>query len=220
MDWAMTLEPDWYSTIFAAMLMMGQVLAGLAFAAVFLPLISDQPALSDLVVPKYLNDVGNMTLAFVMLWAYMEFSQVLIIWSGNLTDEIPWYLHRIAGSWVAFSVLLAVFCFGVPFVLLLSRKRKRDVRSLARVALVILAFRVLDMIWTVEPSFDTTGFRFHLLDWLLPVGMGGIWVAVFIRQLRSRPLLPVHDPRIPLVLERVERARVGDVIYGEDRSSA
>ncbi len=214
-DWAMSLEWDWFSTIFPAIWMMGQILSGLALAAAFLVVVARYAPLSRLAVPKYFNDVGNMMLAFVILWAYMQFGQLLIIWAGNLTDEIPWYVHRAAGSWATFVVVLVIFHFALPFAFLLSRKWKRNVRILSRIAAAVVAFRLLDAIWTVEPSFNTNGFQFHLLDWLLPVALGGIWVAAFLRQLRRWPLLPLQDPRLPLVIQRIEHVRVGDVIYGE-----
>jgi hypothetical protein len=219
-DWAMSLEPDWFSTIFPAIWMMGQILSGLALSAAFLVLLARLAPLSRLAVPKYFNDVGNMMLAFVILWAYMQFGQLLIIWSGNLTDEIPWYLHRVVGGWTTLTVCVVVFHFVLPFALLLSHKWKRDVRVLSRIAVAVVAFRLLDAVWTVEPTFDTTGFRFHLMDLLLPVALGGIWVAAFVRQLRNRPLLPLEDPRLPLVLERIEHLRVGDVVYGKPAATA
>ncbi len=213
-DWAMSIEPDWYSTIFPAIWLMGQILSALAFAAAFLVLLAKREPLSQLATPKYLNDLGNMMLAFTMLWAYMQFGQLLIIWSGNLTEEIPWFIHRVAGSWSYMTVALAIFHFAAPFVLLLSRSLKRDIRSLSKIAVAIVVFRLLDAIWTVQPTFDRNGYRLHLLDLLLPLSLGAIWTAAYLRQLRRQPLLPLKDPRLSLVIQRIEHPRVGDIVYG------
>lgn len=193
LDWVMSLEPDWFSTMFSALFMVGQVLSSLAFVIAVLTLLASRTELSQIVAPKYLNDLGNMLLAFVILWAYLAFSQFLIIWSGNLTDEIPWYLHRIRSGWGAIAVSVIVFHFGVPFLLLLSRWVKRRAFVLSIVAGGMLVMRLMDMFWTVEPTFNHS-LTFHWLDWATAVGIGGIWVGVFIRHLKRRPMLPVHDP--------------------------
>src|SRR5581483_2352480 len=130
-DWLMSLEPNWFSTVYSAMLMIGQVVSVLAFAIALLLLLVRFEPLAALASPQHLVDLGNMLLAFVILWAYVSFSQFLIIWSGNLTDEIGWYLHRLRGGWQWLAVALVVFHFAVPFLLLLSRDLKERVRSLS-----------------------------------------------------------------------------------------
>jgi hypothetical protein len=202
LDWVMSLEPDWFSTIFSALFMIGQVLSSLAFVIALLMLVASRSSLSEILSSRYMNDLGNLLLTFVVLWAYMAFSQFLIIWSGNLPDEITWYLHRVKGGWEWIAVGLIVFHFAVPFVLLLFRGVKRRIRVLSALAAALLLIRLLDMFWIVEPAFDRTGLRFHWLDWLLPVAMGGIWIAVFVWQLKRRPLLPLHDPLLREVLEQ------------------
>ncbi len=199
-DWVMSLEPHWYSSIYGAIFGVGQVLSGLAFGVALLVLLSDVPPLAGLLRPDHLRDLGSLLLTFVMLWAYMSFSQYLIIWSGNLSEEIPWYLRRLQGGWQWFGLLLALFHFALPFLLLLSTDIKRNRRRLAAVAGLVLVMRFVDLFWLIVPAHDDFGdpalggVGLHGLDIVLAlvavVGLGGVWVALFIRHLRGRPLLP------------------------------
>lgn len=210
-DLVMSLEVGWFSTIFSALFIIGQGLSSVAFATAILYLVAARAPLSDLAVPKYVGDLGNIMLMLVMLWAYMQFGQLLIVWSGNLTDEISWYMHRVSGGWAGVSWLLFLGHFVLPFALLLSRAVKRNLRNLSLLAVAIVAVRLLDTIWLVEPSFDSERMTFHWMDWVAPVALGGFWVAASLWQLRRRPMLPLRDPRLPLVIERIARSRVGDV---------
>ncbi len=212
-DWAMSLQPEWYSTVFSAMVIVGFVVSALAFAIVVLYFVADRESLAELAVPKYVLDLGNMLFTFLFLWVYMQFSQLLIIWSGNLKEEIPWYLSRLQGSWEAVTMMLALLAFAVPFGALLVRKSKRDLRSLAKLAGFVLAMRLLATIWIVEPAFYPEGYSFQILDVLLPIGIGGIWTAAFVIELRRLPLLPTMDPRLAIVKARMRETRVGDITY-------
>jgi len=167
--------------------------------AILLFLSSTAP-LSEVVSPRYLNDLGNMLLTFVILWVYMAFSQFLIIWSGNLTDEIGWYLNRVRGGWQWVAAALLAFHFALPFLLLLSREIKRNVCRLALLACALLFMRFIDMIWNVDPAFYPAHIRVHWMDWVASVGVGGIWIAAFVNQLKRRPLVPLHDPELPAIL--------------------
>lgn len=210
-DWVMSLQPEWFSSVFPGIVLIGWALSGIAFAILVISLLITTPPLSELAAPKYLNDLGNMMFTFMLVWAYLQVGQLIIIWSGNLTEEIPFYVLRMTPGWEQFTILLAVFHFFVPFVLLLQRSMKRRVESLWTMAALLFLLRLVNMVWDVGPAFDTTGFRFHWTDWVAPIGIGGIWVAFFVRQLKRRPLLPLEDPRLPLVYERIELHRVGDV---------
>src|SRR5260370_21350700 len=133
-DWLMSLEPHWYSTIYGVLILGGQGLSALAFLIIMLAWLSARPPLDRIVVPAHFHDLGNLMLAFVMLWAYFSFSQYLIIWSGNLPEEIAWYLHRLHTGWRVIGAGLMIFHFAVPFVVLLSRTVKKHGRTLAVVA--------------------------------------------------------------------------------------
>ncbi len=195
-DWAMSLEPHWFSTAFGALFLVGQVLSALAFTTAVTMIIADREPLSRVITRKRLNDLGNLMLAFVMLWAYIAFSQFLIIWAGNLPEEITWYVHRLRGGWAIVAVLLLLFHFALPFLVLLSRGVKRKARSLVVVAVALFVIRLLDVFWVVVPADGKTTFNFSWMDVAAPVGMGGIWLAVFAWQLKTRPLVPLNDPQL------------------------
>ncbi|HEV2348817.1 MAG TPA: hypothetical protein VG028_03120 [Terriglobia bacterium] len=195
-DWVMSLEPGWSSTIFGMMFMVAQALSAMAFVIIVLMRLTDRKPLSDVVQPSHFHDLGTLLFAFVMLWAYLSFSQFLIIWSGNLRDEIPWYLSRSRGEWAWLAVFLIVFHFAIPFFLLLSRDLKRKKLLLSMVAAALIFMTWVDLYWIVMPSFDHAGPQLQWL-WLnlaAPIGIGGIWVSAFIWQLKGRPLLPLNDP--------------------------
>jgi len=200
-DWIMSLEPHWFSTIFGMIFMVLQVLSALALTILVAGLLSEREPIASAITPDRSNDLGNFVLTFVMLSAYLAFSQFLIIWAGNLTQEIPWYVTRAAGGWAAVAVFLILFSFAIPFYLLLMRAIKRRVETLSTLCGALIVITFVDVYWMVAPAFEKAGPRFYLLDFLLPVGMGGIWVAAFVRQLKSRPLLPLHDTRFEGALQ-------------------
>jgi hypothetical protein len=203
-DWVMSLEPEWFSTILGLLWIVGYGLTGLAFTIIVLEAIHrDNPA-GSLVTPRHFHDFGKLLLAFVMLWAYLSFSQFLIIWAGNLPEEIPWYIERIRGSWGAIAIALVVFHFFVPFGLLLSADLKKKSNLLQKLAWFILVMRLVDLIWYVSPAFRHTTpegagaapslMPMHWMDIAIPIGLTAIWVFLFVRQLRTRPLFPLNDP--------------------------
>jgi len=200
-DWVMSLDPHWYSTIYGMIFMVIGCLAALSFSVVVLSRLSDSEPLKDCVLPKRFLDVGNLMLAFVMLWMYMSFSQFLIIWSGNLRNEIPWYQQRVFGKWAPIAVTLLVLHFFVPFLLLLQRGVKRRLHVLSRVAVLLLVLTLVDIYWLLVPSYETLAPQFRLLDLFAVMGIGGVWLAAFLGQLKKLPLLPLHDPRFEGVLE-------------------
>jgi hypothetical protein len=199
-DWLMSLEPEWYSTIYAAMIGMGQVLAGFAFSVAVLALLSGRPPLDQVVAGNDRRDLGSLLLAFVMVWAYLAFSQFLLIWAGNLPEETPWYVYRLQRGWQYVGLALIFFHFALPFALLLSTDVKRARRRLAAVALLVLFMRIVDLLWLVVPAFD------HLRETAEPsafapllyaaalVGLGGLWLGVYLWQLGRWPLLPEYKP--------------------------
>ena len=193
-DWVMTLEPEWYSTIYPVIYLAGDVLAALAFGVGIVLLLSRSAPFVYIMRPKHWRDLGNLLLTFVMLWAYCAFSQYLLIWSGNLGEEIKWYLPRKSGGWGWIALALIVFHFFIPFFLLLSRDVKERRWGLLSVVVVVLALRFVDIYWFVAPAFSPFYFSISWLDFVLPIGMGGVWLAFFTMQLAKRPLLPLNDP--------------------------
>jgi hypothetical protein len=195
-DWGMSLEPEWYSTIYGVMLMIGQGLSSLAAMVIVASLLARSRPASPLAHPDVFHDLGNLLLAFTMLWAYMSFSQYLIIWMGNLKEEIPWYLHRSIGLWRWIAGALMLFHFFLPFFLLLNREAKRQYQSLWKIALLILVMHAVNDSWLVLPALrPSPPLRFWAV---IPafVGIGGLWAAVFTWQLKGKPLVPRNDPML------------------------
>ena len=194
-DWLMSLNPHWYSTIYGLILVVGQGLSALSFAVAVLALLAPREPMNRVLQTVHFHDLGKLMLALVMLWAYFSFSQFLIIWAGNLPEEIPYYLVRLQGGWKYFSLLLVVGHFGLPFCLLLSADLKKRPNLLARVAWFIVAIRLYDVIYLVAPTFNPEGmFPISLANVGIPLMLAGAWVFLFAGQLRKRPLLPVNDP--------------------------
>jgi hypothetical protein len=200
-DWVMSLEPEWFSTIFGLLTVAGSGLTGLAFTIIVLAAIDKDHPQGTLLTPRHFHDFGKLLLAFVMLWAYLSFSQFLIIWSANLPEEIPWYLRRWGGGWQWVGLLLIFGHFVLPFVLLLSSDIKRSGRTLIGVAVTIILMRIVDLFWNIGPLHDEESFGATWLDAVAPVALGGIWLAIFLWQLQTRPLLPMGEPYLAEALE-------------------
>jgi hypothetical protein len=198
-DWVMSLEAHWFSTIYGVIFMGGAVLSALTVAVALAALLARRPPLAGVITAAHLHDLGKLLLAFVMLWAYFAFSQFLIIWSGNLPEETPWYLARLRGGWQWVALGLVVFHFVLPFLLLLSREVKRRAGTLLLVALGLLAMRFVDVFWLVAPAFRPAALGVHVLDVATAVAVGGVWLATFVGGLAGRPLVPLRDPSLPEV---------------------
>ncbi len=201
-DWVMSLDPKWFSTIFGLLFLGGQGLGAMAFAIAVAYLLSPRAEYARALKPTILNDLGNLMLAFVMIWAYLSFSQLLIIWAGNLPEEIPWYLRRISGGWSVVAIGLTTFYFAVPFLVLLSRGNKRRHRRLAAVAAGILVVRAVDLFFLVAPEFSPQRITAHWLDLATLAAVGGVWLTMFVGQLGTLPLLAPNDPELAGVLAR------------------
>ena len=203
-DWLMSLEPEWYSTMYGLTLIAGQGVAGLAFSLVIILTLQKFAPWSRLVTAERLNDLGNLLLAAVMFWAYVSFFQFLIIWWGNLPEENVWYLRRSQGGWQYLALGLVTLHFGVPFMLLLSRRMKRQAQDLGSISAGLLVLHYVDLYWIIVPGFprehsDTPRIAFHWLDLALLAAIGGLWLAVFAWRLSVRAGLPLHDPEVPEV---------------------
>ena len=203
-DWVMSLDPAWGSTIYGLIFVAGQGLSALAFGVILLTVFTRSSPYREIIKPMQFHDLGKLMLAFVMLFAYFSFSQWLIIWAGNLPEEIGWFLHRIRGGWGVVALLIILFHFALPFALLLSRDRKRDGRRLIGLALLLMFMRLVDIYWYVVPNFAHAQGHFYLSLWYIvaPIGVGGLWLAFFFYNLRQRPLLPAYEPQIPILLHQ------------------
>jgi hypothetical protein len=199
-DWVMSLDPSWMSTIFPLVILIGEVLAAMCFAVVIERILYNYKPMSDMLKPDFVHDHGKWMLAFIMVWAYFSFSQWLIIWGGNLPQEITYYLRRMNGGWGWVGLFVVIFHFAVPFAMLLSRPFKRNIYKLVWLAAWMLIMRYVDLFWIIEPSFSKT-FCVTIADIVLPFAMGGLWMAYFFYNLGSLPLLPAYDPTASEVLE-------------------
>ncbi len=208
-DWLMSLEPHWFSTIYGVLILGGQGLSTLAFVLIVMAFLGRREPLNRILVATHYHDVANLMLAFVMLWAYFSFSQYLIIWAGNLPEEIAWYMHRLHTGWRFVGLALVLFHFALPFVLLLMRAIKRAPSAIAKVAGLVLLARLVDLFWLTSPEFHKDGLAVSWMDVVLPLSMFSIFVGCFIWQLRARPLLPLRDPQFEEAL--------GDLVRGAGR---
>ncbi len=199
-DWVMSLDPSWISTIFGLVILIGEVLSAMAFAVVVERILFEYKPMSEMLTPDFVHDHGKWMLVFTMVWAYFNFSQWLIIWAGNLPAEIIFYLKRLSGGWESIGLILVLLGFVVPFLMLLSRPFKRDIRKLVWLAVWIMLIRYLDLFWIIEPNFSKT-LSVTLADIVVPVAIGGIWLWYFFRNLGSLPLLPAYDTDAHEVLQ-------------------
>lgn len=192
-DWMMSLEPEWFSSIYGLLFIAGQALAALALAIIGLRHLSDANESPAAWIDQF-NDLGNFLLGFVMIWAYFAFSQFLIIWSANIPEEALWYYHRSQGGWLSVGIFLIALHFVLPFFLLLSRQIKRKAQLLTALAALIFAARVIDLFWLIVPAFHPEGLHIHWLDLALLIAMGSGWYLIFARQWRRHAPVAHHDP--------------------------
>lgn len=199
-DWTMSVNPHWFSTMWGLLYIGGQGLSALAFAIAVLVALAHYPPLDRIINPSHLHDLAKLLFAFLMLWAYLSFSQFIIIYSANTMEEVPHYLVRAQHGWQWIGWILVILHFALPYALLLSRDVKRDSKRLRVIATWILAMRLVDYYWHVAPEFHHEGLSLGLLDIGLPLALGGIFLSVFAMQLRGRPILPVNDPGLAKAL--------------------
>jgi hypothetical protein len=198
-DWVMSLDPSWISTIFGLVILIGEVLSAMCFAVVVERILFNYKPMSEMLSPDFVHDHGKWMLTFVMVWAYFNYSQWLIIWAGNLPSEITYYMRRLNGGWGYVGLFIVIFHFAIPFGTLLSRPFKRNIRKLVWLAVWLMLMRYLDLFWIIEPNFSTT-FQVTVADIVVPIAIGGFWLAYFFRNLGSLPLLPLYDPSAGEVL--------------------
>jgi hypothetical protein len=199
-DWIMSLDPHWFSSLFGAAFVVGHGLSAFAFSILMLLFLSTRQPFAGLELRPRFHDFGKLMFGFGVVWAYFTTAQYLIIWSGNIPEEITWYIDRTHQGWQIISFLLVVGHFVLPFFILLSRDVKRNPQRVALVALWVLAMRWLDLYWQVAPAVSHEKVVFHWLDLTAVLGLGGLWLGLLIRQFKERPLLPLKEPSLQEVL--------------------
>ncbi|MCX6047618.1 MAG: hypothetical protein NT075_21170, partial [Chloroflexi bacterium] len=192
-DWMMSLEPHWFSTVFGVLIIAEQALLAWCFAIIVLVQLAKWEPLAAITTWRAYNDLGNFLLAAVLFWAYLAFVQFLIMWAGNLPEEVTWYLHRLDGGWQWVAILVLIGHFILPFAALLSGRLKRNSRRLAMVALLVMVIDLIYLHWLIMPAFYPAHFHLHWLDIVTPVTIGGLWLTVFLWWLKRKSLLPLHD---------------------------
>ena len=213
-DWVMSINPHWFSTLFGLIFIGGQGISALAFTIVISAFLARRAPMDSVLKPSHFHDLGKLSLAFVMLWAYFNFSQYMLVFAANLVEEIPYFIARTSHGWQYLALFLVVFQFAVPFLLLLSRDLKRTKDRLVKVAVFLLVVRFIDLFMLIAPEFQSTGANLHLLEeevessffvhWLdlaAPLAIGGLWLWMFFTQLAQRPLLAVGDPYLRQALQ-------------------
>ncbi len=202
-DWVMSLSPHWASTIYGFLLVAGQLISSMSLMIAVVVLLARTEPFANVLQKRHLHDLGKLLLAFVMLWAYFDFSQLLIIWSGNQPEEISFYRTRLYGGWGVVAVMVLVFHFFVPFFLLLSQEVKRNAKMLPRIALWLIFMRLVDLFWMTRPEFTSRAMP-TWLDLVLPIALGGLWLGFFAFNLKQLPLLPLGDPKLEEAIEHHE----------------
>lgn len=192
-DWQMSLEAGWTSTIFGISFVVSCGLSAFAFVVFLLSRLAMTRAMAEILRPSHLRDLGNLTLAFIMLWAYTSFSQFLLVWYANLKEEIPYYLKREHGVWGWIAAILIVFHFFLPFFMLLMRSIKDRASTIGVLAMIILVMRYVDIYWLTAPSYYGETFHYSWMDLTTLFGIGGLWVWLFIVQLKGQTILPIHE---------------------------
>ena len=213
-DWIMSINPHWFSTLFGFILVGGHGLAALSFTVVVSAFLARRAPMEAILKPSHFHDLGKLSLAFVMLWAYFNFSQYMLVYAANLVEEIPYFMSRISNGWQYLALFLVVFQFIVPFLLLLNRDLKRMPHRLVWVSLALLFVRYVDLFMLVSPEFSATGanlhmvagehashFYVHWLDLAAPLAVGGLWLWMFFTQLAQRPLVAFADPYLREAME-------------------
>jgi hypothetical protein len=195
-DWIMSVNADWFSTMFGLLFIAGEALSSMSFIVAVMVMLSNYKPMSEFLTRRHMHDLGKLMLATTMLFAYFSFSQFLITWAGNLPEEIPWYKHRLAGGWESLGLFLVIGHFALPFALLLSQDLKKNFKAIRAVAILIIVMRLIGVFWETVPEFFPDHIHVSWMDFTAPIGFGGIFVALFLTNLMRRPLIPPNNPRL------------------------
>ena len=191
-DWAMSLEPKWFSTMYGPIFLVGGALQTMCMGIVFCCWLRKREPFAQMLTGDRFHDLGTLSFAMVLLWAYTNFSQYLIIWSGNINEETPWVHVRTSESWRTLAYALVVFHFALPFFLMLFRKHKQHAQILTGIAALLIAMRFLDLFWYIGPAFEPA-LTIHWIDLVLPLALGGFWVALFLQGFKNKPFVSEQD---------------------------
>jgi hypothetical protein len=203
-DWVMSLSPRWASTIYGFLFVAGQAITAMGLMIAVIALLAGSEPFNGIIKKRHLHDLAKLLFAFNMLWAYFAFSQLLIIWSGNQPEEITFYRSRLNGQWGVVAVIVLLFSFAIPFLLLLSRDVKRTASVVSKIAVWMIFMRLVDLYWMTRPEFTSRALP-TWLDIVVPVALIGLWLGFFAMNLKQRPLLPVGDPNLSEVLAQNEQ---------------
>lgn len=195
-DWMMSLDPHWYSTIFGVYYFAGTVMVSGAAITLSAMAVQKTGVLKDAITTEHYHDLGKWTFAFVVFWAYIAVSQFLLIWYANIPEETIWYGHRLEHGWEYLTIFLPIAHFLIPFFFLMSRHIKRKRVLLAIGAVWVLFAHYVDMFWLIQPAVHTDHFSLHITDLLTLVGLGGIAIGFFALFTAKFPTAPVKDPRL------------------------
>jgi hypothetical protein len=195
-DWVMSVNADWFSTMFGLLFIAGQAFSSISFIVAVLVMLSAYRPMSEFLTKRHMHDLGKLMLTTTMLFAYFSFSQFLITWAGNLPEEIPWYKHRLAGGWEIMGTILVFGHFALPFALLLSQDLKKDFKTIRAIALLMIVARVVGVFWETVPEFFPEHLHVSWMDFTAPIGLGGIFIALFLTYLMKRPLIPPNNPKL------------------------
>jgi hypothetical protein len=205
-DWIMSLTPGWYSTMFTLIFIMGQVLSAFAFTVLMLSILIRYEPVHGKISADQFNDLGSFMFAFVVLWAYMSFAQLLITWMGNLKPEMAWYVPRMSGGWEVIGFMLMLLQFLAPFLILMNKPVKRNPSILKWVALGLIGMRFVDLLWLIKPAYAAG--QVSWMDALAPIGIGGLFIWAFIWRLKSHRLAP------PPLVDEYSAAEVAPSLVG------
>jgi len=202
-DWVMSLSPRWASTIYGFIFVAGQAIAAMALMIAIIVLLAGSEPFNGVIKKRHLHDLGKWLFAFNMLWAYFAFSQLLIIWSGNQPEEISFYRSRLNGQWGVVAVIVLLFSFAIPFLLLLSKDVKKTASVVSKIAVWMIFMRLVDLYWMTKPEFTERALP-TWLDIVVPIALVGLWLGFFAMNLKQRPLLPLGDPKLSEALGQHE----------------
>jgi hypothetical protein len=195
-DWLMSLDPHWYSTIFGVYIFGGSFLSAIAFVVLVLISLHKRNILTDVITVEHYHDLGKFLFSFTVFWGYIAFSQYFLIWYANIPEETIWFAHRWEGSWKYISLVLVFGHFLIPFLALMPRAAKRNIKFMRIISIWILLMHFFDLYWIIMPTLHKHGFYFSWMDLTAMIGIGGIFIWYFWQSYLKGALVPVNDTKL------------------------